>query len=371
MCRDENFLVTVLAYLKHLKYLDYELVSAAAVKSAREEKHEELQELYEREHALDLAEEAAATALQKRAVAEEANLVGVETLFVDMFREDLEIVKLSPLPGFTEIVDVYREQFTELTRVFVMRIMDRFAVKQHELRQFNAAMATLKSSSERESVVLIDAFSKAKKRCFRALEDDAARGHASLSELDALRAQLDETSDSLMELEVTQQESVRLLIDDLYQGCKEQQTECVKQIADYCSKLIDLEKNYFESAQNVTTKLAEKHMQGKLMQAYEDAGVNTDWKFILEDREQLMTAVNGSHEKHEELMNKLEGRLSDNENSFADRMLAKYRDLEYARNRQRVSEIFNLVDRHKADMEALVAQNAAASAGEARDEDLN
>jgi hypothetical protein len=33
VCKDENYLVTVFAYLKHLKYLDYELVSSTAVKS--------------------------------------------------------------------------------------------------------------------------------------------------------------------------------------------------------------------------------------------------------------------------------------------------------------------------------------------------
>jgi hypothetical protein len=33
VCKDENYLVTIYAYLRNLKYLDYELVSSAAVKA--------------------------------------------------------------------------------------------------------------------------------------------------------------------------------------------------------------------------------------------------------------------------------------------------------------------------------------------------
>jgi hypothetical protein len=201
-----------------------------------------------------------------------------------------------------------------------------------------------------------------------ALERDAAYGQADLSALDTLKGLLQDMSDALMEIEVSQVERVIAFTNDLYYACQEQQNECAKQIAEYCSRLLDLEKSYYESAQAVTNKLVEKHMSGKLMQAYEDAGANTDWKFILEDREALNTAVNGSHEKHEELMNKLEGRLTDTETTYAERMLNKFRDLDYKRNRQRVSEILNMIERHKADMDRIVAINAAASAS-AKDDD--
>jgi hydroxyacyl-ACP dehydratase HTD2-like protein with hotdog domain len=104
------------------------------------------------------------------------------------------------------------------------------------------------------------------------------------------------------------------------------------------------------------------------MQAYEDSGLPTDWKSLLEDREALNTSVNTSHEKHEENINNLEGRISDRERTYADKQLSKYRDLEYQRNRQRVSEIFNLVERHKADIDRLLQSNAAAHASSKEEE---
>lgn len=114
--------------------------------------------MYERERVQDLADEAAEAAAKKRVIAEEANLAGVETLFDDMLKVawpralfqcsmfahssisktrvlnslpqvDVEYLKLEKLPGFSDIVDSFREQFLDATRVFVIRVMDRFAVR--------------------------------------------------------------------------------------------------------------------------------------------------------------------------------------------------------------------------------------------------
>ena len=56
ICKDENFLVSVMAHLKQLKYLDYELINQSLVQAAREEKMEELNEAEEKERESRLLE---------------------------------------------------------------------------------------------------------------------------------------------------------------------------------------------------------------------------------------------------------------------------------------------------------------------------
>jgi hypothetical protein len=166
VCKDDNFHVSVLAHLRQLRYLDYELINQQAVKAAREEKHEELHEAEEKERQQRLDDEDAAVAAQKRAEAEEANLGGVETLFADMMKADLDILKLQPLPGYQDLIDQYKYQFIEATADFISRIMVYFRKKKEEEKLYIAAVAEIKAFYEREALDKLAAFDKRRKVAF-------------------------------------------------------------------------------------------------------------------------------------------------------------------------------------------------------------
>lgn len=368
--KDENYLYTTLALLKHLKYLDYELINPALVKAAREEKHEELQEMEERERQQEQEQEREAQLHKKFALASEANLVGVETLFDDMMKDDPELPKLRILPGFSEILQSYRDQFDEITRDFVTKMLDKFNAKKEERRLFNNALQRVKASHEQASIARIELFAKDKKIRFMAYDRqvtmlqgvaasssaNGAAGSPDPTPLEDLRNQLLDLSDALMDIEMQQVDQISRLLDDLYEAAKSLQSECCAFINNYTGRLLELEKIYHESVSRLTQHLQEKHAAGQLLPALEETAALVggasvqDLKTLFDDKELLNQAVSGSHEKHEEHINNLEGRIGDRERGFADKLMTAVRDAEYQRNRQRVSEIFNLVERNRADI---------------------
>jgi hypothetical protein len=87
----------------------------------------------------------------------------------------------------------------------------------------------------------------------------------------------------------------------------------------------------------------------------------------LEDKEALAAALNGSHELHEEHFNNLDGRIGEQERNAAEDQLKRQKGEEYQRNRQRVSEIYNLIERYKADIQERLAHAQSAAGDEAED----
>jgi hypothetical protein len=139
--------------------------------------------------------------------------------------------------------------------------------KKEEIHLFTLAMDQLKSSCERSSVELIDGFSKIKKLRFVDLQHQASLGQIDSDAVEQLRAQLQDMADNLMELEVSQIEQVNSLIDDLYSANKEISADCLTHINNYCGRLLELEKQYYESAQNLTSKLIERYQVARFAQA--------------------------------------------------------------------------------------------------------
>ena len=84
-------------------------------------------------------------------------------------QDDLEILKLKPLPGFQELIDTYKDQYEDATRDFVSRIMVYYRRKQDESRQFTAAHVKILARSEAEAKLRLAAFDKRRKQVRPAL----------------------------------------------------------------------------------------------------------------------------------------------------------------------------------------------------------
>ena len=80
-------------------------------------------------------------------------------------------------------------------------------------------------------------------------------------------------------------------------------------------------------------------------------------KDMLEDRETLLNAVSNSHDKHVEVMDKLESRLVQESTKRNIDLVNRITAAEFDRNRNRVNEILHLVDLHFGqEFERLVAE---------------
>ena len=364
VCKDENYQSTIIAYLKHMSYLDYELITAQRVKIAREDRHEEMQELEAKEKLLEQEDAKEAAFNMKKEAADAANLSGVDALYTDMMKDDTELSKLKLLPGFSDILDSYKEQFQEATQAFSKTIFEKFESKKKEQFLCGQALQQIKKDSEHVSRLAIDKYSHLKKINYAKYDKEKGLGarvkgahKSALEVVDSLNAPLQELSDTLMELELQQSDATSRIFDDLYEALKSLQVECILQINNYTQRIFEFEKIYLESVLKLSQQLQERHAAGQLMGTLEDATRIPELKIFLEDKEMLSQSIQTSHEKHEELINSVESGISERERLFTDKYVQELRDAEYLRNRQRIAEIFNLIERNKADnMEKLGLQ---------------
>lgn len=135
VCDEVDYKTVCLAYLPKLNYLDWALVNPAEVQHSMEAVQDDLMELKENEGinaANKEKEDARAEQLKQLAVSakqlergitlltpttivalthavplQDANLDVTETLFHDMFRDDVEIVKYKIMPGVQELIEEY------------------------------------------------------------------------------------------------------------------------------------------------------------------------------------------------------------------------------------------------------------------------
>ena len=354
VCKDENYQSTIIAYLKNMSYLDYELITPQQVKAAREDRHEEMQELEAREKLIEIEEAKDAALKQKALAAEEANLVGVEYLFADMMREDPELAKLKLLPGYSEILENYKEQFQEITVEFMHFIFSKYHSKKREQQMCAQALSQIKSDSESASKIAVDKYTHLKKMAFIKFDQEKVNGtrnrHSNPKDhLDSLSGPLQDLSDSLMELELQQSDSTSRIFDDLYEALKSLQTDCLLNINNYTQRIFELEKVYYESTQKLSQFLQEKHAAGQLMPTLDDSVHAAELKVLIEDKDLVSQCIQTSHEKHEEMINAVESAMGERERLSTDKYVQSVRDIEYLRNRQRISEIFNLIERNKSD----------------------
>jgi uncharacterized protein YrrD len=77
----------------------------------------------------------------------------------------------------------------------------------------------------------------------------------------------------------------------------------------------------------------------------------------LSDKDTLMNAVQASHDAHTSKIDSLEDLLINNEINRFNGMLAQDKVWEHKRNRDRIDEIYNLIERNKGDMEEILSQD--------------
>ena len=122
VCKQEEYRAYTLAHLESLEFLDYSLISSEDVVTARETFQDELIILQEKE---SMAKATADREAMKAAATEnlrKANMIVVETMYNDMFKEDQEMLKLTLLPGIKELLEDYQEKIMRQLRNYKPRV---------------------------------------------------------------------------------------------------------------------------------------------------------------------------------------------------------------------------------------------------------
>ena len=119
----------------------------------------------------------------------------------------------------------------------------------------------------------------------------------------------------------------------------------------FFTSMRELENAYFEGASAAALALLEQYANGEVSVEGNEVG-----QALLADKDALMNSVQGSHDAHTSRLDALEDRLVSQEVKAFDKLVADNKSWEYKRNRDRVAEIWSLVARNRAALNALLVE---------------
>ncbi|GLE00572.1 hypothetical protein PINS_up009329 [Pythium insidiosum] len=367
VCSDPEYRPFLLAHLDKLQYLDYALVDPSEVLQAREQYQDELEELKEVKAIEDAA--AAREAEQQRylAMLRDANVLLLETLLADMFREDTEMAKIEALPGLRNLVDDYMEKAKTATEDVKAVVLDKHGHLTRELQVFQQKYDKLQHEAQHASIHAIELYRRHAKQLLKAATALAGNRnggsdklHASGGSLDVetvaaglqglqeAEAASDKLHSELMNVESDLVETAQELIAAMESTVEAIGGEARELATEHFRTVEVLENNFFESVSQLAVSLLERMAS----EDGEDDDLLTDeCRAILNDRDALNNAINGSHDIHI-------GKLLAQEDAMREQSVAKIaelvrstRDKEWARNRSRVAEILAIREKHRSEIQ--------------------
>ena len=326
----------VLAYLNDLTYLDYSMVVKAETVAAREQYQDELLDVEEKEALEDekAAREHAAT--KHTAKLQAANLAVVETIFDEMFAEDTEMSKLKHLPGISDIINSFQSEVESASDLFLQNGLVKDQQKTHEVKLFETAVHNLRVKYASESVSMIEAFGRSKKRRLKEL---ALSHHIDQSDLDHLRFSLASLCSALMDLEMRQVEQFEDLMSEFENKFSEIKSSCLEGQQSYFRVVEEHENNYTRDLMQLVNELLEKAAKEEL-----PGDIPEEASSLLVDRDTCMNAITGSHDIHVGRLYKFEDEVKNNEEMLCRQTIRNYRDEEHSRSRNRIVELKALED---------------------------
>eukprot|EP01083_Nonionella_stella_P278346 946576_1 len=339
VCDADDFRKTVLAFIKGLKFLDYVRIEEEDIQKAREDKQTELLELEDQEkHAESLASEKDEQIRVNKEL-EAANLKGINTLFDDMMKEDSELSKLRKLSGFDEIERDYRMKIEEQTESFLSTILDRHREKLDEVRFYNEALGKLKVENEEQCKQCIADFQHFYKRAVRSLEEAKKKGNGGKEIVADIQEKLQTMSDEIMDMEMLMVDRVNHALAEFENRITKMKNENMDSLNSYFRSVEEYENYYQTSLNEMVQLLLERAAQGEIPET------DPELAALLIDKDALQTAIVGSHDNHLGHILKLEERVTERESDTDDQIVARAREDEYRRNRFRVAEAADLVDK--------------------------
>ncbi|OQS01302.1 hypothetical protein ACHHYP_01377 [Achlya hypogyna] len=331
VCSDPEYRAFVLAHLDKLKYLDYSLVDMA---------EDELEEMKEVKAIEDAALAREADHAKYTQVLKDANVIVLETLLRDMFKEDTEISKIEVLPGLRNLIDDYTEKVKTATEDVKLLLLEKHGLIQRACDTFRAQYSKQSETTQCNSIAACERYRKTVKHLFKqAVADGDGDSSPVLGQAqeacEGLNTELLEHESLLIEFA---QDAIAQLDSHIESIGNESRTVAT----DHFRAVEQLENNFFDAVTQLAANLLERMATED---GEDDDFLSDECRAILNDRDALNNAINGSHDIHI-------GKLLAQEDLMREQNIAKIHDIvksakddEWARNRRR--------EKHMADIAAL------------------
>uniref|UniRef100_A0A7S0R7I6 Dynein regulatory complex subunit 3 n=1 Tax=Chlamydomonas leiostraca TaxID=1034604 RepID=A0A7S0R7I6_9CHLO len=354
-CKDHDYKTYVLSHIKDLTYLDYRRVYPADVQAAMEQHQDEMIEISEREEQAAAEEKAAGEAAAHSALMKEANLDGVETLADDMVRDDPEWARFSQIPGLTDTWNDVRDKLGVAAEEFKATILEQHAKKKSEHSEWQAVVTSFLAEKDAAAKVFITEYEKMKKRAIRAVAAQPAEADTIVL---GPKVRLVALKDQLLDIEQEIVEVLGELLQEFDRNYSEVAEINKTHYNTFFTQVRDLQNNFFAVLMQTAMSMYEKYNQ----ENSDMEGLPEDARVLLQDKDTLVNALQASHDAHTIRIDGLEDRLITTELKGANDLTSSNAMWAAKRNRDRISEIINYIERNIIELDDLAGEEEAGDA---------
>jgi len=347
--KEHDYRSYVLSHIKDLTYLDYRRVASADVQSAMEQHQDEMIEMQEHEEQAATEEKVAAEAAAEDVKMREANLDGVNSLLADMVRDDPEWARFVQVPGLIDAWGDMKEKYEVAREEFKATILESHARKRSEHAEWKSVVAALLGEKDAKARDLILDYEKVKKKVARAIADNPA----DIGLLGHPKVRLVQLKDELMDIELEAVEILAELVQEFDRNYSEIAESNKAQYSTFFTQVRDLQNNFFALLSHTANTMFEKYNQ-------ENSDVESlpeDARMLLADKDTLVNALQTSHDSHCVRIDALEDRLTSTEMRSANELTHGNAMWAAKRNRDRISEIINYIERNMLELDELAGED--------------
>lgn len=347
-CKEHNYRSYVLSHVKDLTYLDYRRVKPEHVQQAMEQYQDEMNELQEVEEQAEAKRLAEIKKKEHEAEMSTANLEGIETLLKDMTEEDPEWSRFSLINGLLDGWAQVEDKVANLNEPFIQSIKDQHQKKKDEYEEWREVVRVYLAERDQQAKELILDYEKLKKTTARKLQVDPS----DLEILNHPKIRLVQLKDELLEIEMDTVESLQELVAEFDRNYTEI-AEANKAIYNtYFASIRDGQVNFYSQLTVAALALFEKYSQenSDLENQPEEA------RLLLQDKDQLVGALQASQDAHSQKVDGLEDRLTSKEMRAANDLAHTNAMWSAKRNRDRISEIINYIERNMYELDEMAGE---------------
>lgn len=347
-CEQDNYKAFVVAYLSWVDYLDYAMIKEEFRNKSIESYQIALDELSEKEK-----EEAVMNQKKKEKDDnyqrhKEAYVEGLndDTLFKDMYADDVEGKKLDEMPGVTVEVYNFKEKLMDLCQ----QVFD-YGIEEHqnimdEVNTFWECVEEAKQENKNAAVEEISDFIIHKDKVTEELNEitDENIFDTKVSEYNT---KVDEIRDKLLMYEIQLVDQLEDVIKDFDRNLQDMVGTFIEGVQCIFSQCRDLENLHHEKIMEIALVQLEKSNKNEL-----DFDLSDDLRNILVDKDTVVNALTSSHEVHLQKIDNREDQIISRIRHWMKTLIKKiHEEEEVQRNRQRVIEINNLMDHFREQVE--------------------
>ncbi|XP_055662145.1 dynein regulatory complex subunit 3 isoform X2 [Falco peregrinus] len=347
LCDDEQYTLFVVAHLPDLVYLDFRLV-CDTMREVAVLKYQDLTELLESEEAQALAQLKEKQAKQKELEYHKTAFVEYlngSFLFDSMYAEDTEAAKLTCLPGVGELLQAYRKEFVSVCENLFNYGLKEYENREAEVSDFYKSLHEALTANQQEGRKIILDFENRKKRRL-----DEIHNASSYDIAESKRAKYKEDilqlSEALMTLEMLIADHLEEQIKDFKGNIAVTASTLIENVKGMMTQCRDLENRHHEKLLEICIMTLEKSVKNEL-----DKDLPADVQMLLVDKTTIVDAVNASHGIRLLKIDKRESNILSNTYRWQASVTEKAFQNEIDRNRNRVKEIIQYIDRLQEELD--------------------